>query len=235
MGNDGLSKVVGTKIVSLETNKELMFILKEVRHVCDIYFHIISTSRLDDDGYCNIFNKGQWKITKDSLVVARGKKCSSLYLLQASIWNNLVNVVESNNMSQLWHKRLSHISENGLDCLAKTSLLPGLKDVKLDMCNNCVKAKKNLIQTWFFFKKRRGTWVGALKCMWSFEGKVDRWCTLNFIDDHSRKLRVRTLKTKDQVSIVFKECHVSIESETEKKLKCIHADNGGEYYWSFDA
>ena len=75
--NDGLTKVVCTRTVCLETNMGSKFILKEARHVHDIRLHLISTGKLNDDGYCNIFNKGQWKLTKGSLVVAQGKKCSS--------------------------------------------------------------------------------------------------------------------------------------------------------------
>ena len=101
MGNDGLPKVVDIKTICLETNSGSKLILKEVRHVPDIRLHLISIGRLDDVGCCNIVNEGQWKLTKGSLVVARGKKCSSLYLLQASISTNLVNAVESNNMSRV--------------------------------------------------------------------------------------------------------------------------------------
>ena len=59
--------------------------------------------------------------------------------------------------------------------------------------------------------------------------------SVTVIDDYSRKLWVRTLKTKDQVFNVLKEFHVSVERGTGKKLKCIRTDNGGEYCGSFDA
>ena len=36
------------------------------------------------------------------------------------------------------------------------------------------------------------------------------------------------MKSKDQVLNVFKEFHVSIEREIERKLKCVRVDNGGE-------
>ena len=209
MGNDGLSKVVGIGTICLETNTGSKLILKEVRHVPDIRLHLISTGRLDDDGYCNIFNEGQWKLTKGSLVVARGKKCSSLYLLQASISTNLVNAAESNNMSELWHKRLSHISEKGLDCLAKKSLLPGLKDAKLDMCNHCVVGKQRRVAFKQHSSSRKEEVLelvhsdvcGPLKVK-SIGGAL---YFVTFIDDYSRKLWIRTLKTKDQVFNVFKD------------------------------
>jgi len=57
---------------------------------------------------------------------------------------------------------------------------------------------------------------------------------VTFIDDHSRKTWVYTLKSKDQVLQVFKQFHALVERETGKKLKCIRTDNGGEYIGPFD-
>ena len=130
----------------METNTRSKLIFKEVRHVPAIRLHFISICRQDDDDYCNIFNDGQWKLTKVSLLVAWGKKCSSLYLRQVSISINFVNAVESNKMSRLWHKLLSHISEKELDVLEKRSLLLGLEDVKLHVQSLCgSKTKKSLV------------------------------------------------------------------------------------------
>jgi hypothetical protein len=44
------------------------------------------------------------------------------------------------------------------------------------------------------------------------------------------KVWVYVLKTKDQVLSVFK-----VMREIEKKIKCFHIDNGGQYIGSFDA
>jgi len=57
---------------------------------------------------------------------------------------------------------------------------------------------------------------------------------VTFIDDHSRKLWIYVLKTKDQVLGVFKQFQASVERETVKKLKCVRTDNGGEYCELFD-
>jgi 5'-3' exoribonuclease 2 len=52
---------------------------------------------------------------------------------------------------------------------------------------------------------------------------------VTFIDDFSRKVWVYVLRTNDQVLSVFKQFQVSVERETEKKIKCLRTDNGGEY------
>jgi len=57
---------------------------------------------------------------------------------------------------------------------------------------------------------------------------------VTFNDDHSRKLWVYVLKTKDQMFGVFKQFQASVERETGKKLKCVRTNNGGEYCGPFD-
>jgi hypothetical protein len=57
---------------------------------------------------------------------------------------------------------------------------------------------------------------------------------VTFIDEFSRKVWIYVLKAKHQVLSVFKQFQVSGERETEKKIKCIRTDNGGEYIGPFD-
>ena len=57
---------------------------------------------------------------------------------------------------------------------------------------------------------------------------------VTFIGDHTRKLWAYVLKTKDLVLSVFKELHARVERETDRKLKGVRADNGGEYRGKFE-
>ena len=74
MGNCGVSKIVGIRDIFLETSIGNKLVLKNVRHVPDIRLNLISTSRLDDEGFTNSFGESKWKFTKGSLVKIRGKK-----------------------------------------------------------------------------------------------------------------------------------------------------------------
>ena len=57
---------------------------------------------------------------------------------------------------------------------------------------------------------------------------------VTFIDDHSRKIWVYPLKSKNQVLDVFKQFQALFERQTRKKLKCIRTYNSGEYIGPFD-
>jgi transposase InsO family protein len=52
---------------------------------------------------------------------------------------------------------------------------------------------------------------------------------VTFIDDYSRKTWLYLLKTKDEVFNKFQEFKEEIENLTNKKIKMLRTDNGGEY------
>ena len=49
-----------------------------------------------------------------------------MYWTKALVASDSVNAMDIE--ASLWHQRLSHISEKGLNCLAKKDMLPGLKN-----------------------------------------------------------------------------------------------------------
>ncbi|KAK8974516.1 hypothetical protein V6N11_034226 [Hibiscus sabdariffa] len=93
MGNAILVSVTGMRDVSLVSNNGTRLTLKDFRHASNIRLNLISVGKLDDEGFCNTFSDGQWKLTEGSLVVARGKKSSNLYLMQASTSRDTMNVM----------------------------------------------------------------------------------------------------------------------------------------------
>ncbi|KAF8378616.1 hypothetical protein HHK36_029964 [Tetracentron sinense] len=83
------------------------------------------------DGYENYFGNGRCKLTMGSLVVAKGKTCFTLYKTHAKVCKNELNAVEDSSSPNLWHKRLGHMSEKGLQIMAKKALIPFAKDSEM--------------------------------------------------------------------------------------------------------
>ncbi|GJX70822.1 putative RNA-directed DNA polymerase [Tanacetum coccineum] len=201
--------------------------------------NVISTGLLDEDGYHNSSGNGLWKVTLGSLIVARGKRESKLYMTHPKISKSIVNVVDIDDMTELWHKRLGHMSEKGMSILSKKNMLSGVHDINLKKCSHCLAGK----QTRLAFKIRSPFRMeNILDLVHSdvcgpMKTKTLGGCSyfVTFIDDHSRKVWVYTLKTKDQVLDVFKHIHALVERQTRKKLKCIRTDNRGEYIGPFNA
>jgi len=53
---------------------------------------------------------------------------------------------------------------------------------------------------------------------------------VTFIDDASKKVWDLPIKGKDQVLYIFQKFHMIVERETNKLLRGIRTDNGGEYF-----
>ncbi|KAL4279432.1 hypothetical protein GQ457_03G020660 [Hibiscus cannabinus] len=178
-------------------------------------FTSYTPGKLDDKGFCNTFNDGQWKLTKGSLVVARGKKSSNLYLMQASTFRDTLNVTVNDSSTELWHKQLSHMSEKGLNFLAKKNQLSGLNNATLKNCAHCLVRKQRRVSVSSRPPHRKSELLELVH------------------SDVCGSIKVYTLKSKDQVFDTFKQFQASVERETGKKLKCIRTDNGGEYSGPF--
>ena len=237
MGNDGASKIVGIGNIFLETNVGCRLVLKDVRHVPDIRLNLISTGLLDDDGYISSFGDGKWKLTKGNLVIAKGKKDTSLYLTDAKTCGGEVNAVKKEVSAAVWHKRLGHMSEKGLGILSKKDLLPGIKGTNLDTCVDCIMGKQHRVSFHSYLPSRKSNILDLIHtdvCMMSTKSMGGASYFVTFIDDHSRKVWAFALKTKDQVQEIFKQFHVKVERETGRRLKCVRADNGGEYRGPFE-
>lgn len=52
---------------------------------------------------------------------------------------------------------------------------------------------------------------------------------VTFIDDHTRKTWVYLMKTKDEVFTKFQEFKAEVENLTERRIKILIFNNGGEY------
>jgi transposase InsO family protein len=232
MGNTSNSKIVGVGNIRVQTNVGCTLILKDVRHIPDLRLNLISGNILDKEGYESYFGKGIWKLTKGSLVVAKGKSCCSLYKTHMKVHRDELFTVEDSSSPNLWHRRLGHMSEKGLQILAKKSLIPVDKGKALTSCEHCLFGKQHRVS--FATSSQKKSTI--LERVYSDVCGPIEVPTLGgnryfvtFIDDASRKVWVYLLKTKDQVFDIFQQFHAMVERETGKQLKCLRTDNGGEY------
>ena len=85
MGNEGVSKIVSIKYICLEIIIDCKLLLKDAKHVYDICLNLIFRCKLNDDGYTNQFSEGKWKLTKDFLMLIKGRKVNTLDVIEAKI------------------------------------------------------------------------------------------------------------------------------------------------------
>jgi transposase InsO family protein len=166
---------------------------------------------------------------KEAIII--GKEEGGLYKLKGHLEAAMAHAIE--NPCELWHRRLAHINYKALPYICKA--VTGLPELKVDhegVCNGCAQGK-NIKNP---FPKRDNKAEGVLELIHSdvcgpmpsssISGYV---YYVSFIDDYSRKTWVYFLKSKDEVFNKFKEFKALIENLSERKIKILRSDNGGEY------
>ena len=99
-------------------------------YVPNLKSNLISVSRLIKDGFSVQFTGAGCDISKNGVVVAQGVSENRLYRLSGRIVYYdkacLVNARADGSTAELWHKRLGHLSESGLNTLVSSSAVRGL-------------------------------------------------------------------------------------------------------------
>ena len=137
------------------------------------------------------------------------------------------------NLTNIWHSRLRHMSLKNMNLLVKGGYLDSKEVHTLDFCEECVLGKSHKQS----FLEGKHTTKGILEYIHSdLWGSVSNEPTLSgcryfltFIDDYSRKVWIRFLRSKDEVFENFSEWKALVENQTKKKIKCLRTDNGLEF------
>ena len=145
MGNTSHSNIIRIGDVCIQTDVGCTMTLKDVRHILNLKLNLISGTSLDRARYESYFGNGRWKLTKGSLIIARGKACNTLYKTHVKLCKGVLNAIEDRSSPNLWHKRLGHMTEKGLQLLAKKDIIHYSKGTSLDPCDYCLIGKQHRV------------------------------------------------------------------------------------------
>lgn len=142
MANSSASKVVGIGSIKIRTHDGKFCTLNDVRHAPHMTKNLISLGLLDSKGFKYKGSCGILNVYKGTNVVLKGVKRGTLYILQGSTLSGSAAVASSevhkDDMTKLWHMRLGHMSERGMQILSKNDLLGGHKVKDLSFCEHCI-------------------------------------------------------------------------------------------------
>eukprot|EP00253_Pinus_taeda_P007554 PITA_07554 len=158
LGDDRKARIVDHEKVKLKLQGGRIRTLSGVLHIPALAKNLISVSKLDDAGVKPVFEKDTCKMVQGALVLMRGVQIGTLYKLQDSTivdgCNSSVvpksgaeNIVVSGEKTMLWHQRLGHIGEKGLQILHGKGMVEGMSNnsLEFDFCENCVYGKQNRV------------------------------------------------------------------------------------------
>jgi transposase InsO family protein len=236
MGDNHAVEIAGIGTIKLKMYDGLIRTITGVRHVKDLKKNLLSVGQFDSLG-CKIrTDNGIMKIVKGALVVLKARKTvANMFVLMGETHHgaeaSIASASPAEEKTMMWHQKLGHMSEKGLKVLSDQKLLPGLTKVTLPFCEHCVTSKQHRLKF--------GTSTTKSKCILDLIHS-DVWQApvvslggaryfVSFIDDFSRRCWVYPIRRKADVFAVFKTFKARVELESEKKIKCLRTDNGGEY------
>ncbi|KAG9441834.1 hypothetical protein H6P81_017688 [Aristolochia fimbriata] len=236
MANNSTCRAIGKGSVQLKMNDGVIRTLTDVRYVPDLKRNLISLGTLDSIGCKYSAEGGIMKVSRGVLTVMKGRKIGTLYVLDGSTVTGSTTVASASltesETTRLWHLRLGHMSERGLNLLSRRGLLCGQSTGKIDFCEHCVFGKHKRVAFNTAIHRTKGTLDYVHSDLWGPSQVVSKGGAkylLTFIDDFSRKVWVYFLKAKSDVFTIFKQWKCMIEKQTGKQIKRLRTDNGLEF------
>ncbi|XP_073148775.1 retrovirus-related Pol polyprotein from transposon TNT 1-94 isoform X1 [Henckelia pumila] len=236
MGNDHALEIAGVGTIKIKMFDGTIRTIQEVRHVKGLTKNLLSLGQLDDIGCKTRIEKGIMKIVKGALVVMKAKKvAANLYVLLGETHKEaelaVASIGSGEESTVLWHRKLGHMSERGMKILSERKLLPGLTKVTLPFCEHCVTSKQHRLKFGTSTAKSKGILELIHSDVWQapMVSLGGARYFVSFIDDFSTRCWVYPIKKKSNVFEVFKVFKARVELDSDKKIKCLRTDNGGEY------
>ena len=252
--------------------------LRNVLHVPELSYNLLSVSKATDAGKLVFFDKDgcEIKSAKTNTILVQGTKRRGLYYVNtpeedihesANCSETLENVSKktqdkeinetqerasneaqdkaSNEPSvrisneQLWHSRYGHLGNQSLLRLAKDEMVSGFDYKKtfckdqVSFCEPCADGKQQHTK----FPKDGSTRAKNVMDLVHTDvcGKMDepslsgKEYFVSFIDDKSRYTWTYPIKRKSEAFDKFLGWKAKAERSSERKLKTLRSDNGGEY------
>lgn len=211
--------------------------IENVYYVPNLKSNILSLGQLTEKGYSTLI-EDQTSYLKDKqgyLIASVQKEKNRMYKLDVeNIQVKCLQMKVEDKMS-LWHQRFGHLHYAGLKRFSQKTMVRGLPEIKHEgsFCEDCILGKQTRNS---FQKKAEYQSKGILELVHtdicgpitpeSFSG---RKYFITFIDDFSRKTWVYFLKKKAEAFEFFKRFRKMVEKTTEKQIKAVRSDRGGEY------
>lgn len=234
LGDYHTVETLGIGTVKLNTHGGTVKMLKNVRYVPSLRRNLISTGTLDKLGFKHCGDDDKIIFMKNSKVALWGPLVNGLYILEGeTVVPEACNAEGLKQQVPVWHSRLGHTSHKNLQTLVRHGVLEK-KDVGPEFfCEHCVMAKAKRVS---FGDGKHNTsnvleyvhadlW-GSPNVHPSFSG--NRYF-LSIIDDHSRKVWIWFLRTKDETFDSFSEWKSLVENQVDRRVKCLRTDNGLEF------
>ena len=240
VGNGVKVDVLFIGTVVLHFRCDFRIILENTAFVPSMRRSLVSLSKLDESGYHFHFGNKNVEVSLNSSIVGECLLRDGLYQLDLNSDAIAFHVdnegtkraLMKENSYSLWHKRLGHISQERIERLIKSQILPQLVYDNIESCVDCIKGKLTKI-----IKQQGATRSSELLELIHIEisgpyshSLCGKSFFVTFIDDFSRYGYVYLISHKSEALERFKIFKTEVEKQLEKVIKIVRSNRGGEYY-----
>jgi hypothetical protein len=137
-------------------------------------------------------------------------------------------------LTMLWHERMEKIGEKGLRDMHNKGMVEDFPECNLevDFCENCIYGKQSQVRFPYGVTRENGILELVHSDVFdpvtvpSLGGSL---YYVSLINDFSRKTWIYFQRKKLNVFNKFKEFRSLVENQTDKNIKALRTDNGGEF------
>nr|GEY58189.1 retrovirus-related Pol polyprotein from transposon TNT 1-94 [Tanacetum cinerariifolium] len=235
LGDNKECKIKGIGNVGVQLKDGSSFVLHKFRYIPELKRNLISLRTLEKEGYTVKLKSSKVKVINGSRVILSGiQRDNCVYSLDGHAMAGELNdtVEEKDSLAQVWHKRLGHISEAGLQVLEKQGMFGKKSLGKLDHCENFVLRKSLRVSFSVGRHTTQGVIDNAHSDLWGpsqVESLRSKRYFLSIADDYSRRVWVYIIMFKHEAFGKFKEWKQLVEKQTGRTVKKLRTDNGLEF------
>jgi transposase InsO family protein len=241
----GTVKFVDGSVVRIEGMGMVLFNCKNGEHhaFVGVYYipklntNIISVGQLDEIGFQTLIEGGIMRIRDGErrLLAKVPKSANRLYVLQVEIATPVCLAMRGSENAWLWHARYGHLNFPALRKLTREEMVHGLPEVEHvdQVCGGCLTDKHRRASF------PRQAEYRAEEILELVHGDLCGPITpatpsgsryfLLLVNDRSRFMWLRMLRSKDQAADTIKQFQQIAEAETGRKLRAFRSDRGGEF------
>jgi hypothetical protein len=210
-----------------------------MQSVPELKNNLLSIGQLQEKGLTIIFQHGKCKIyhKEKGLIMETTMSSNRMFILPVkpqSCVSTCFNTITEDS-TQLWHRRFGHLGFKGLKILEQKRMVNGLPQLKTPskICKDCLAGKQQRdpfpkAATWRASQILQLIHADICGPISPASNSKKRYL-ITFIDDYSRKTWVYFLVEKSEAFDTFRSFKNSVKKETNKFIKCLRTDRGGEF------
>ncbi|GAU43786.1 hypothetical protein TSUD_378110 [Trifolium subterraneum] len=235
-GNFIAAEGMGNVVIQRSNGKKV--VIEKVLYVPGMKCNLMSVGQLLEKGFKAVFEGETLKLfdSKQRLISKTAQSQNRTFKTQVkTIEVECLATSTEDKDSDLWHRRYGHLNFKSLSMLNSKNMVLGLPSViaPVDTCTTCLLGKHPRSSFKSNLPMRSSEVLNVVHS--DICGPIDVLSTggnkyfITFVDEYSRMIWLYHIKAKSEAFEVFKRFKKLVEKQSDKQIKVLRTDGGGEY------